>query len=186
MSVASLTGLPLDALKKGASVAEAAAEMAAEQERERLHGQVVAKAVDLFHQRALRWLTAGASFVLTLGPLGWIILTLDAADEQERWSATVVDPEGRRRPIAEGLSLPYAQGVAEDHARKVGAGGLVNPKAQWRQKEASDKQIWLLRKLHVAPRAGITAGEASDLISAAKLRRVLSVEERSAAEVATA
>jgi hypothetical protein len=74
--------------------------------------------------------------------------------------------------LATGLSLEYAQGAAEDYARQAGAGALVNPKAEWRRRPASDKQRWLLRKLHIPHAAEVTAGEASDLLSAAKLSRV--------------
>src|SRR5262249_46853826 len=100
------------------------------------------------------------------------LLTLED-EESELWGARIVGADGRHTPLVHNLSLAYAQGVGEDYARKVGAGGLGNPRAQWRQREASDKQKWLLRKLHMDHEPAITAGAASDLLSAAQLRRVV-------------
>jgi ATP-dependent helicase IRC3 len=177
ISVASLTGLPLEALKNGHSVAEAAAEQEArkaQEARERAHGQMVARAVDLFRQRPMHWLTSGRSFVLSLGNAGWLVLSAALTSEEAHWAATMIDPTGQVRELASGLSLAYAQGVAEDYAREMGAGGLINPKAQWRQKPITEypKMEWLLRKLHIPHRPDMTAGEASDLISVAKLHQV--------------
>jgi hypothetical protein len=70
--------------------------------------------------------------------------------------------------------LPYAQGSAEDYARKLGAAALVNPQAPWRQRPASDKQLYLLRKLQIDHDGNLTMGEASDLISRAKMMQALS------------
>ena len=82
--MASLTGLPLEALKQGTSVAEAAAELEEEQERERIHGEVVAKTVDLFRRRPLHWLEAEGSFPLSLGDHGWILLSPDGGLNGEK------------------------------------------------------------------------------------------------------
>jgi ATP-dependent helicase IRC3 len=174
MSVASLTGLPLDALKNGRSVADAVAEQEELQLREQRHGEVVAKTVELFRRRPLHWLTSGRSFVLSLGNFGWLLLNADPASAEEQWTTTVIDPMGQAQELASGLSLAYAQGVAEDYAREMGAGGLINPKAQWRQKPVTEypKMEWLLGKLHIPHRPDVTAGEASDLISVAKLHQV--------------
>jgi ATP-dependent helicase IRC3 len=172
-SVASLTGLPLEALKHGHSVAEAAAAVQEAQERQRLHGEIVAKAVDLFRRRPLHWLSEEKAFALSLGAQGWLVLSPAGAPEAEQWTAVAVAPDGGRRVLASGLSLAYAQGTAEDYARALGVGALVNPHAQWRQRPASDKQKWLLRKLQVTCAPTLTMGEASDLISQAKMREAV-------------
>jgi hypothetical protein len=67
--------------------------------------------------------------------------------------------------LGAGLPLGYAMGVGEDFARERGAGGLLNPRACWREELATDKQIkWLKWKgWPVLP--GLTKGEASDLIT---------------------
>lgn len=172
-TIASLTGLPRDALKNGTSVAEVIIQQEELQQREVRHGEIVAKAVELFRSRPLHWLAAGRSFVLSLGDHGWLLLSADAEGE-ESWNAFVVRPDGDSRQLAEGLSLAYAQGVAEDFAREVGAGALVNPKAQWRQKPLREypKMQYVLRKFHIPPRPDMTAGEAADLIAVAKLSQV--------------
>ncbi|MCC7105967.1 MAG: hypothetical protein IT307_12565 [Chloroflexi bacterium] len=69
--------------------------------------------------------------------------------------------------VARGLELGDAQGIAEDRARALGAGALVDPDAPWRQRPASEKQTALLRRKGVRVTATLTAGEASDLIAAA-------------------
>lgn len=112
--------------------------------------------------------------MLSLGDAGWIVLSIDPKSTGEQWNAVVVDPIGKQTLIAPGLSLAYAQGVAEDYARECGAIALVNPQAAWRQRPASDKQIWLLRKLHVDHEPDLTSGEACDLISQEKLAQALS------------
>lgn len=80
---------------------------------------------------------------------------------------------GEQTTLASGYSLPYIQGIAEDHARKVGAGGLTNPKAYWRQNPASDKQLNVLRYLRIPHAVPLTMGEASDLITQAKMREAV-------------
>jgi hypothetical protein len=168
VSVASLVGLPLDALKRGASVAEAAEAHAARQEHEQRQGEIVARTVDLFRHRPLHWIDAKGSFTLSLGDKGWLRLVPEEASENESWSVYLTNLQGHRSLLASGLSLAYAQGTAEDHAREAGAGGLVNPHARWRQGPASEKQLYFLRRLGVAFDPDITCGEASDIISEAK------------------
>ena len=43
---------------------------------------------------------------------------------------------------------------------------LVEAEALWRQQPATEKQTALLRKLGLAERAGMTKGEAADLLAA--------------------
>ena len=100
--------------------------------------------VDLFRQRPLHWLKVEELFSLSLGDQGWIILAPEGQGTTH-WNATIMSQNGEMTELACGYSLPYIQGIAEDHARKVGAGGLTNPKAYWRQNPASDKQLTVLR-----------------------------------------
>jgi len=82
-----------------------------------------------------------------------------------RWRAVVYSGEGQRHVLGEGLDLGYAQGLAEDYVRSLGDGALVHPRARWRRRPASEKQLALLRSHQIPIRPGLTAGEASDLIT---------------------
>ena len=172
MRVTGLAGLPLDALRSGESLAEAAERQA--DERLRLQGTLVAKRVDLFRRRPLYWIHDGENFVLSLGHDGWMVLSPipDAVEASERWTVRHIQPQGDRTCVARDLSLAYAQGLAEDRARSAGAGGLVNPHARWRHAPASNhpKMTALLARWGIPVPAGMTAGEAADVISLELLR----------------
>lgn len=174
-SVASLAGLPLTALKAGRSVAQTAALLqAGEEAREELTGEILAASVDLFQAQPLHWLRLDEAFVLSLGNAGWLRLTLMlSAQGEEHWEATVITPQGECGALASGLTLAYAQGIAEDYVRHMGVKHLVNPHANWRRNAASDGQKWMLDRLVVPCATDLSAGEAADLISVAKLREVL-------------
>jgi ATP-dependent helicase IRC3 len=172
-SVASLTGLPLEALHSGASVREAHEEATTQGARTQIRRETEARAVDLFRRRALHWLQVEHSFTLPLGVHGWLVLTPEGDGTAEQWRATVVAPSGQRDVLASGLSLPYAQGTAEDFARRLGLEALVNPRARWRQQPASEKQRRLLQLLHVSVTPALTMGEASDLINKVKMREAV-------------
>ncbi len=174
-SVATLAGLPLDALRTGRSVTEAAVVVRAEEAaRAELAGEILAASVDLFAARRLHWLQAGAGFVLSLGDAGWLRLAVTLSPQgEEEWAATRITRQGDQRVLAGEFSLAYAQGIAEDYARRRGAAHLVNPQAEWRQKAASERQKWLLDQLQVSFAPDLSSGEAADLISVAKLDEVL-------------
>jgi len=106
--------------------------------------------------------------MLALGK-GWVALQATG----DRWDVALVGRAGEDRTLAQHLTLPYAQGVAEDYARNVGAAGLVTPTARWRQQSATDGQRRLMRHLSLPVKPGLTKGEAADLISVAKASRTL-------------
>ena len=62
--------------------------------------------------------------------------------------------------------------AAEDAARKS-APALADPKAPWRGKPATDRQLSTLRKMRISYWDGISAGEASGLISARIARKMV-------------
>jgi ATP-dependent helicase IRC3 len=128
-------------------------------------GQLVAQEVQLFGSRPMKWTqTRQGAWVLGLGN-GFVRLTPVDVD---RWDVHFQEAGGAVGLLRSGLPLGYAQGVAEDFARKQGAGGLLKPDARWRNEPASDKQLnWLWWK-RVPVRAGLTKGEAYDLIAAIK------------------
>lgn len=169
-SVASLFNLPATALA-GQTVTEAVEQeehQAAAQGQIAVSGRLVARAVELFKQRRFQWVPVGPRFILSLGGGNQLVLEPRA----DGWA--VLDRrrgESRARVMATGLPLDYAQGAAEDQARLRGVEHLVDREAPWRQRPASEKQLATLRRWRMPVFPGLTAGEASDQISAAVLRR---------------
>ncbi len=69
--------------------------------------------------------------------------------------------------LADGLSLPFAQGVAEDRARELGPGDALRPDARWRTTRPSDRQLSALIKYRIPfDPATLTKGQAADLLTA--------------------
>jgi len=135
------------------------------QEADALTGTLRSTPVDLFARRALRWVqTRQGAWVLSLGAQhGTLRLRADGPDT---WQVLQVRREAAPLLLGDTLPLPYAQGLAEDYARHLGVARLVEAEAPWRQQPATEKQTALLRKLGLADRAGLTKGEAADLLAA--------------------
>jgi ATP-dependent helicase IRC3 len=136
-----------------------------EQEDAALTGTLRSTPVDLFARRALRWVqTRQGAWVLSLGAQhGTLRLRPDGPDT---WQVVQVRREAEPLLLGDTLPLPYAQGLAEDYARHLGVARLVEAEAPWRQHPATEKQTALLRKLGMATRAGLTKGEAAELLAA--------------------
>ncbi len=167
-TAASLFGLTPAELEDG-TVSEAFAARRGAEAQQAIQGQLVAQTVELFQRRALHWVAAGPSrYALSIGA-GLLIL---ATQDLTRWRVEHVDRERNRRVLAEGLDLGFAQGTAEDYARKVGAGVLVDREAAWRTAPASPGQLEALRRCRVPVPPDVTKGEASDLITMAVAGRV--------------
>jgi hypothetical protein len=132
---------------------------------EEIAGTLHSTPVDLFARRALRWVqTRQGAWVLSLGAQhGTLRLR---PDSPETWQVVQVRRDADPLLLGDTLPLPYAQGLAEDYARHLGVARLVEAEAPWRQQPASEKQTALLHKLGVAVRAGLTKGEAADLLAA--------------------
>jgi len=130
-----------------------------------LAGTLHSTPVDLFARRALRWVqTRQGAWVLSLGTQhGTLRLRSDGPDT---WQAVQVRRDAEPVRLGDTLPLPYAQGLAEDYARHLGVARLVEAEAPWRQQPATEKQTALLRKLGMTARAGLTKGEAADLLAA--------------------
>jgi hypothetical protein len=130
-----------------------------------LTGTLRSTPVDLFARRALRWVqTQQGAWVLSLGSQhGTLRLRPDGP---ETWQVVQVRRDGEPVQLGDTLPLPYAQGLAEDYARHLGVARLVETEAPWRQHPATAKQTALLRKLGMTARAGLTKGEAADLLAA--------------------
>lgn len=121
--------------------------------------------VDLFARRALRWVpTRQGAWVLSLGSAhGMLRLTADGPDT---WQVTQVRRAVEPVVLGDLLPLAYAQGLAEDYARHLGAQPLLDTDAPWRQAPASAKQKALLQQLGVAVPPEVSKGEAADLLTA--------------------
>jgi len=133
----------------------------AEEARQVAQGRLVAHHVDLFTRRTLHWVQASPDrFVLAI-PDGRVALEQGARG----WTATLERYDAAPSVLGRELPLDYAQGVAEDRVRALGALHLVDPDAAWRRRPASEKQLAVLARRRVRTWPEITAGEASDLIA---------------------
>ena len=145
---------------------------AAEEEEYILTGQAKRESyeVDLFGRKdRLAW--------TPVGPGSWTLPVDGGQLVVEAWrdSFSVVRYWNDRSPadvLAVGLDLGYAMGIAEDVARKS-APALADPKAPWRGKPATDRQLATLRNMRIEHGSGISAGEASSLISARIARKMV-------------
>ena len=162
VTTATLFGVEESALRT-ATVGGAVAAKELTEQKQAQRGELVAQAVDLFERKNLAWTaTEGGHYTLATGQ-SIIVLAL----EGERWSVRELLRGASQRVLGQGLDLGYAQGIAEDRARELGAGALIQRDAAWRQKPASVKQRSALRRWRIPPRLGLTSGEASDLLQAA-------------------
>jgi ATP-dependent helicase IRC3 len=138
-----------------------------EERRELAGGRLVSRPVELFAGRSLHWVEQTPGRYLLTIAAGRITL----ARRGRGWSVTIARYGAAPLEIARDLPLEYAQGIAEDRARQLGGDHLADPNAAWRQRPASAKQLDVLRRWGLlGVRSSLTAGEASDLISAGKRR----------------
>lgn len=88
------------------------------------------------------------------------------SDTDYAWEVVQVPIQSRGQPtvLKDGLSLEYAQGVAETIAKKH-AGALVDSQATWRSAPASERQLFLMRNMDIDLVPEITKGKAADLIT---------------------
>ena len=90
------------------------------------HGRLVASAIDLFRRRLMPWVSSQPTrYALTVDD-GLLLLS---ASNLQTWRLEHVTRDRRRRVVADGLSLEHDQGVAEDYARQLWAGALVDQQA---------------------------------------------------------
>jgi superfamily II DNA or RNA helicase len=157
--VTSATLLGLDPKPRGLSLMQAATERSAfgQEVRDEL-GELVTVKVELF--RKLTWVQlAGGRWTLSV-PDGRI----DLAGSESGWNV-VRYPKGQpRKLLAEGVTLAWAQGIAEEEVRSEGAEWLTDPGAPWRKRPAKPKQVAILQRKGLWVE-GMTAGEASDVLT---------------------
>lgn len=144
LTLSSLFGLKNGELKEH-SVGEA---VAARRERDRVgvvDGRMITRAVDLFSRRhrSMNWLLVGDEhYVLALGEGAH----LELARTADGFEVGVLKRGEPKHVLAHSPTLEYAQGIAEDHARRTGVGTIADPEAPWRTHPASQKQLQALRK----------------------------------------
>ncbi len=167
MTAAKLFDVPEQRLDAGRSVAEAAADVARDQALAAAassQARRVAEDVDPFRTARLTWLSAGSGrFALSIGEAGTLILAQRGADA---WDVVRSGRDRAVELVAAGRSLSYAQGVAEDLARRNNALGLARRDARWRSAPATPPQLEKLKRWRLPRPANMTRGEASDAISA--------------------
>lgn len=164
VTVADLAGLPKGEVE-GRTITEAIAAREEREQAERAKGEALkvataTAATSLFRSK-LRWIQAGATFVLPVDG-GVIRLTPEATGETWRVER---DLYKGRLVVAEALSLEYAQGVGEDQVRELGADHLARADAPWRDLPATSKQLDMLARWGVPVPEGATRGWASDQIT---------------------
>ena len=83
----------------------------------------------------------------------------------------VVAARVRESTITRGLTFAWTQGRGHDLACSMGAGGLNNGHATWRDVAASEGQIRFMRQLGLEVTPQMTKGQAFDRIAIAKFRK---------------
>jgi superfamily II DNA or RNA helicase len=161
-----LLGFSPEKLAQGKSVREALAE--AERRPSPPPGkpaprpQLEVARFDPLERSAFRWFRAGAQWRLPIAPKVYVVLAPGPA--AGRWQVLLRGEDGQVRPLhSVPLDLGYAQGVAEDYARAHGR-AFSRKDAPWREHPATEKQLALLRELGLSVPAGVTKGEASDIL----------------------
>lgn len=127
-----------------------------------------AEPVHIFHGGQLQWMGLSEDLYVLPIPKGYVALKR----EGDRWGA-FYSVDNKRKALGVDLDLTWAQGVAEDYVRSVGATWL-DPAAKWRNASPSAAQMGLLRRLGVPIPDGCTRGQASDLITAQQARAAAS------------
>ncbi len=106
--------------------------------------------VDLMSRARFAWHRIGDAWQLP----GGVRLV---SDERSLWAAVAGSDV-----LGEGLDLPTAMAIAEDHVRASGQAVLADRKASWRSLEPTEKQVDLLRRFRREVPA--TRGEAAALL----------------------
>jgi superfamily II DNA or RNA helicase len=154
--------------RKGQSLLQAVEEKADKQER-RYAGtshapEHTSEAFSLFDRSRFAWLISGRNFRLSLGTGQTIVCSPAGAG----YEVSLLEANGTATPLSNApLPLGYAQGVAEDYARRNAQAVFFDKEARWRRYPASEKQIALLERLGLFYCAGITKGEAAQMIDEA-------------------
>lgn len=147
-------------------------------ERHAVEGRLLATEAALFDKvrsaGRLAWVTVHHPgqlhrYELSVGTAGQLVMVqLDDGT----YRAGYADADKVKHVLVDRVSMEWAQGVAEDYARRLGVTQLIDADAAWRTKRPSVKQREAAKKFGIELPTGCTKGEASDLLGAhfARLR----------------
>lgn len=168
-SLGSLTGLPI---RDKQTILQAMQEEKQRQQqaanKAKTATRVVAKEFDILARSAFRWYTAGKDWRLPIAQGVYLVLY---EVEPGKWNVGV-NAQGEEMSLHEALPFGYAQGLAEDYARKYGK-GFARKDAKWTKKKPTSGQIKMLQKLKLPYDTDISRGEAAQIISEELARREL-------------
>lgn len=134
-------------------------------------GSVRLREMDLFDRNRFDWMQGSdGSYRLSLLAKGAILLSLDANDSERYIVQHVKDGQLIETISTRPLAIDYAQGVAEDYARR-NVGSAIYKDAAWRRQAASAGQKAHLDRLGISYSFLISKGEAHDLIQAENFKR---------------
>ena len=133
--------------KKGQTLLEAVEEA---EERGRREASAplrrTTEAVDLFGRSKFVWTASGSNYRLNLGDGRAVVCTPSGGG----YSILLVEGNGVTTAITEGfMPLGYAQGIAEDFARKKTQMVYIDKNAAWRSHPATDRQLAALKSFGI-------------------------------------
>ena len=152
---------------KGQTLLQAAEE--AEEKRRRRTGAGTAphhvdEEFSLFDRSRFTWISSGQNFRLTINASQTIV----CSPRNGGYSVYLRGPGEAVQKLSNiPLPLGYAQGIAEDYARKHAKISYIDKEAQWRKDAATPKQLNALTRMGIPYPPEITKGEASKLMDEA-------------------
>ncbi len=164
-----LFGLTEGQLGDGTVLGAVAAIRRQEEERRPDGGVLVSTPIDILERASLHWRDEGAGLYIMAVPDGSLVLE----PHGDAYRVLLLQKGLQPAVLARDLPATYAQGVAEDVARRRGWAHLSGRDAAWRARPATEKQVTLLADLTGIVVGDLTAGEASDRISTFFARRQL-------------
>lgn len=116
------------------------------------------------------WVRFSRGFALSMGDQSYLVMAEevpleDAETDEVLYRVGIITADGRgNRRLQDGMGLGYAQGFAEDFARRQGLHRLAGRQAGWRDKPASPGLVKFARQCGLDVPAGATAGGVGDLV----------------------
>lgn len=138
------------------------------------------------------WTRFSRGFALSMGDQSYLVMAeetpLEDADPGEvlyRVGIITADGRGNRR-LQDGMSIGYAQGFAEDYARRRGLHRIAGRDAGWRDRPASPGLRKYAARCGLEVPAGATAGVVGDLVCRFVVERAFAQHRARAASQAAA